>query len=116
MSARSYLSLYEEAFGRDDEYDEDTARLAHIQSKHSPKALELITRVHDTLRELLALEKTAQAEAGTEGPVLQIDEYPLHDALSAIAKCGLWMHEGKLSRKTELNDAPFVSLLAHGGH
>ena len=90
MSARSYLSLYEEAFGRDDEYDEDTARLAHIQSKHSPKALELITRVHDTLRELLALEKTAQAEAGQKAPCCKSMNIPcmMHSLLLPNVVCG----------------------------
>ena len=64
--------------------------LAQTRSKYETRALLLLTKAYDSLLEFLELEKKAQAEAGTDGCVLQSDEMPVDEALRAIVKYGAW--------------------------
>jgi hypothetical protein len=75
------------------------ARVDAVRMKHAPKALALAQKIKTALLELVALEKTAMAEAQSEFAVFSATPRSLQHALGSItntcniAKGGLFADE-----------------------
>ena len=60
------------------------ARVGAVRMKHAPKALALAQKIRTSLLELVALEKTAMAEAQSEFAVFSATPRSLQHALGAV--------------------------------
>ena len=62
-------------------YEAEVARINSVTSKYASNALKLAKIARGAWLELMELEKTAQAEADTEGPIFDTDWHPMDKAL-----------------------------------
>ena len=69
------------------------AKIVAVRLKHAPKALTLAHRIRTGLLKLMALEKTAMAEAHSEYAVFSATPRSLQHALGAITNtCNIANH------------------------